>query len=53
MRYQPDVKEGDFIIFNSDVAHEALPNESDEKRTIISMNFQTAPVIPIKQYTTK
>lgn len=53
MRYQPNVKEGDFIIFNSDVAHEALPNESDEKRTIISMNFQTAPVIPIKQYTTK
>ena len=52
-RYQPDVKEGDFIIFDSNIMHEALPNESDEKRTIISMNFQTLPLIPIKQYNTK
>ena len=48
--YQPDVKEGDFIIFNSDIPHEALPNESDKKRTIISMNFQTQPLSPVKQY---
>ena len=52
-RYQPDVKEGDFIIFDSNIMHEALPNESDEKRTIISLNFQTSPLIPIKQYITK
>jgi len=52
-RYQPDVKEGDFIIFDSNIMHEALPNESDEKRTIISLNFQTSPLIPIKQYNTK
>ena len=52
-RYQPDVKEGDFIIFDSNIMHEALPNESDEKRTIISLNFQTSPLIPIKQYSTK
>ena len=52
-RYQPDVKEGDFIIFDSNIMHEALPNQSDEKRTIISMNFQTSPLIPIKQYNTK
>ena len=51
--YQPDIKEGDFIIFDSSIPHEALPNESDEKRTIISMNFQTAPMIPIKQFRTK
>jgi hypothetical protein len=51
--YQPDVKEGDFIIFDSNIMHQALPNESDEKRTIISMNFQTSPMIPIKQYQTK
>ena len=51
--YQPDVKEGDFIIFDSDIMHQALPNESDEKRTIISINFQTSPLIPIKQYSTK
>tara|TARA_B100001173_G_C15824605_1_gene477735 strand:+ start:119 stop:727 length:609 start_codon:yes stop_codon:yes gene_type:complete len=48
--YQPDVKEGDFIIFNSDIPHEALPNESDKKRTIISMNFQTQQLSPVKQY---
>ena len=52
-RYQPDVKEGDFIIFDSNIVHQALPNESDEKRTIISLNFQTSPLIPIKQYNTK
>ena len=33
--------------------HEALPNESDEKRTIISFNFQTLPMFPIKQYKTE
>lgn len=52
-RYQPDIKEGDLIIFDSNIMHEALPNESDEKRTIISFNFQTLPMFPIKQYKTE
>ena len=52
-RFQPDIKEGDFIIFDSNIVHQALPNESDEKRTIISLNLQTSPLIPIKQYRTK
>ena len=52
-RFQPDIREGDFIIFDSNIPHEALPNKSDEKRTIISLNFQTSPLIPIKQYSTK
>jgi|TARA_Y100001968_G_scaffold332365_1_gene390265 hypothetical protein len=48
--FQPKVKEGDYIIFPSDLAHEAMPNESDKKRTIISVNFSSTPAFPIKQF---
>jgi len=51
--FQPKVKEGDYIIFPSNIAHEALPNMSDVPRTIISCNFQTTPMFPLKQYSTK
>lgn len=38
--FSPPVKEGDMIIFPATIAHEALPNESDKKRTIVSYNLQ-------------
>lgn len=38
--FSPPVKEGDMIIFPATIAHEALPNESDKKRTIISYNLR-------------
>jgi|TARA_B100000073_G_scaffold307133_1_gene277223 uncharacterized protein (TIGR02466 family) len=36
----PPVKEGDMVIFPATVAHEALPNESDKPRTIVSFNLR-------------
>ena len=36
----PPVNEGDMVIFPATVAHEALPNESDKSRTIISFNIR-------------
>ena len=38
--FQPPVKEGDMVIFPATVAHEALPNESDKPRTIVSFNLR-------------
>ena len=38
--FQPPVKEGDMVIFPATIAHEALPNESDKPRTIISYNLR-------------
>lgn len=36
----PPINEGDMIIFPATVAHEALPNESDTPRTIVSFNLR-------------
>ena len=36
----PPVKEGDMVIFPATIAHEALPNESDKPRTIVSFNLR-------------
>ncbi len=36
----PPVKEGDMIIFPATITHEAMPNKSDKKRTIVSYNLQ-------------
>ena len=38
--FTPPVEEGDMIIFPATISHEALPNESDTKRTIISYNLR-------------
>jgi hypothetical protein len=38
--FMPEVQEGDMIIFPSTIAHEAMPNESNVKRTIISYNLR-------------
>ena len=38
--FQPPVKEGDMVIFPATVAHEALPNESDKPRTIVSFTIR-------------
>ena len=38
--YTPPVKEGDMVIFPSTLAHEAPPNKSDTRRTIVSYNMQ-------------
>ena len=38
--YQPPVREGDMIIFPSTIAHEAPPNRSDVRRTIVSYNMR-------------
>jgi hypothetical protein len=39
MTQLPDVQEGDIVLFPSAICHEALPNESDEQRTIMSFNI--------------
>ncbi len=36
-----DVKEGDLLVFPSNVLHESVSNDSDIPRTIISFNFTT------------
>ena len=36
----PPVKEGDMVIFPATIHHEALPNESDKPRTIVSFNLR-------------
>tara|TARA_B100000676_G_scaffold14919_1_gene13398 strand:+ start:61 stop:654 length:594 start_codon:yes stop_codon:yes gene_type:complete len=38
--FQPPVNEGDMIIFPSTIAHEAPPNRSDTRRTIVSYNLR-------------
>ena len=38
--YTPPIREGDMIIFPSTLAHEAPPNKSDTRRTIVSYNMQ-------------
>ena len=38
--YIPEVQEGDMIIFPANLPHEAEPNKSDERRTIISYNMR-------------
>ena len=38
--FQPPVKEGDMILFPSTIAHEAPPNRSDTRRTIVSYNLR-------------
>ena len=38
--YTPPVREGDMVIFPSTLAHEAPPNKSDTRRTIVSYNMQ-------------
>ena len=38
--FQPPVNEGDMIIFPSTIAHEAPPNRSDKRRTIVSYNLR-------------
>lgn len=39
LTYQPKVKEGDLVIFPSYLLHEAVPNESDKERVIVSFNI--------------
>lgn len=36
----PPVNEGDLVIFPATISHEALPNESERLRTIISFNLR-------------
>ena len=36
----PPVNEGDMVIFPATIAHEALPNESNKPRTIVSFNIR-------------
>jgi hypothetical protein len=43
--YSPTVQEGDMIIFPSVIKHEALVNDSDVRRTIISFNIAGCPEI--------
>ena len=38
--YTPDVREGDMVLFPSPILHEALPNKSDKRRTVISYNLR-------------
>ena len=38
--FQPEVKEGDMILFPSSLLHEAPVNRSDTRRTIISYNIR-------------
>ena len=40
IEYMPDVQEGDLLFFPSTIAHTALPNLSDENRTIFSFNVK-------------
>lgn len=40
--YEPDVKEGDLLIFPSYLLHDAKPNKSPRKRTIFSFNFHVS-----------
>ena len=39
LQWQPDVEEGDLVIFPSELMHEASPNESDEERLVVSFNI--------------
>ena len=36
----PPIKEGDMVLFPSVITHEALPNMSDIRRTIVSYNLR-------------
>tara|TARA_B100000427_G_scaffold307432_1_gene294905 strand:- start:355 stop:945 length:591 start_codon:yes stop_codon:yes gene_type:complete len=36
----PPVNEGDMVLFPSTITHEALPNRSDTRRTIVSYNLR-------------
>lgn len=38
-QYTPEIEEGDFIIFPSQLLHLVAPNESDELRVTIAFNF--------------
>ena len=38
MAYQPEVIEGDLVIFPSSIMHENVCNESSKKRTVVSFN---------------
>jgi len=38
--FQPDVKEGDLVIFPSQINHESVVNTSDKPRSIISFNLR-------------
>jgi hypothetical protein len=39
VHFIPPIKEGDMVIFPSIITHEALPNMSDIRRTIVSYNL--------------
>ena len=38
--FTPPIKEGDMVLFPSIITHEALPNMSDIRRTIVSYNLR-------------
>tara|TARA_Y100001938_G_scaffold31874_1_gene43570 strand:+ start:23 stop:652 length:630 start_codon:yes stop_codon:yes gene_type:complete len=38
--FTPPVSEGDMVIFPSTIMHEAAPNKSDKRRTIVSFNIR-------------
>ena len=38
--FMPEVQEGDMIIFPATIAHEAMPNQSEVRRTIVSYNLR-------------
>jgi hypothetical protein len=38
--HTPEVEEGDLVIFPSTIIHYAVPNDSDQQRTIFSFNFR-------------
>jgi len=38
--FHPPVNEGDMVIFPATVMHEAAPNKSDKRRTIVSYNLR-------------
>ena len=38
--YTPNVREGDMILFPSYIMHQALPNKSEKRRTVISYNLR-------------
>ena len=40
MHYQPDVEEGDLILFPSFIHHYTTPNQSDTERIVLSFNLK-------------
>ena len=43
MQNTPKVREGDFVVFPAFLLHEATPNDSDKRRTIVSFNLAGTP----------